>query len=94
MFQVHTQYLDPASGFHVIELRDEHGVQHMVQIAVGHEKCYACGAVYPKDSLGEIDPKAMVAKVNAALDQARQNRLSYAKKHGLKMRVKSSFPSS
>ena len=90
MFQVHAQYLDPASGFHVIELRDEDGVQHLVQIAVGHEKCYACGAVYPKDALGEIDPKAAVAKVNAALDQSRENLLNYVKKHGLKVRKASS----
>ena len=86
MFQVHTQYLDASSGFHVIELRDERGVQHMVQIAVGHEKCYACGAIYPKDAVGAIDPKAAVAKVNAALDQSQQNLLSYASKHGLKVR--------
>ena len=87
MFRVHTQFVDPASGFHVIELRDERGVQHMVQIAIGHEKCYACGGVYPKDALGEIDPKAAVAKVNAALDQSQQNLLGYASKHGLKVRT-------
>ena len=86
MFRVHTQYLDAASGFHVIELRDEHGTQHLVQIAVGHTACAACGAVYAKDALDEIDPKAVVAKVNAALDQSRQNLLSYAKRHGVRVK--------
>jgi len=48
MFSVHQQYLDLASGFHVIELRDERGNRHMVQLAVGHDACPACGAVHPK----------------------------------------------
>jgi hypothetical protein len=89
MFRPHTQYLDPATGFHVIELQDENGVRHLVQIAVGHEACPACGAVYPKNNLGEIDPKAAVAKINAALDQSRANLLEYAKKHGVKIVVSS-----
>ncbi|HEV2274435.1 MAG TPA: hypothetical protein VGR96_09730 [Acidobacteriaceae bacterium] len=86
MFQLHTQYVDAASGFHVIELRDEKGTAHVIQIAVGHASCPACGHVTPKDNLGEIDPKAVVAKVNAALDRSQQNLLTYARKHNLKIR--------
>ncbi len=86
MFRLHKQYLDPASGFHVIDLRDENGMRHLVQIAVGHEKCYACGWIYPKDASNAIDPAAAVAKVNAALDQSQQSFMSYAKKHGLKIK--------
>ena len=56
MYQLHHQYLDSASGFHVIELRDEHGNQHLMQIAVGHDACPACGAVHLKTNVGELDP--------------------------------------
>ncbi len=51
MYSLHQQYLDIASGFHVIELRDERGNRHLVQLAVGHDACPACGAVHPKDNL-------------------------------------------
>jgi hypothetical protein len=90
MFQPHTQYLDPATGFHVIELKNEHGTRHVVQIAVGHHACPACGSVYPKNNVDEIDPKAVVAEVNAALDRTHQNMLDYAKKHGIRLRAASS----
>ena len=85
MFEVTEQYLDTASGFHVIKLR--HGkTEHIVQIAVGHDTCPACGAVHPKTNIGELDPKAAVAQVIAELDYSQQNALAYAKKHGLQIR--------
>ncbi len=56
MYSLHQQYLDLASGFHVIELRDERGHQHLVQLAVGHDACPACGAVHPKDNLDTPGP--------------------------------------
>ncbi len=37
MYSLHQQYLDMASGFHVIELRDERGNRHLIQLAVGHD---------------------------------------------------------
>ena len=43
MYSLHQQYLDLASGFHVIELRDERGNLHLVLLAVGHNACPACG---------------------------------------------------
>jgi hypothetical protein len=86
MFRPHTQYLDLASGYHVIELLDEHGTKHLVQIAVGHEACPACGAVQPKNNVGEIDPKAAVTEVSTALEQSRQDLLEYAKKHGVRVK--------
>ena len=61
MYSLHQQYLDMASGFHVIELRDERGNRHLIQLAVGHDACPACGAVHPKDNLGSLDPAAAVA---------------------------------
>lgn len=85
-FQLYQQYLDIASGFHVIELRDERGYKHLVQIAVGHDACPACGAVHPRDNLGELDPKAAVAHVNEQLNASQANVLAYARKHGLKVR--------
>jgi hypothetical protein len=86
VFRVHSQYIDTASGFHVIEMRDERGSRHLLQIAIGYECCPACGAAYPKDNLGEIDPKAAAAEVGTALDRSRQNMAAYALKHGVKLK--------
>jgi hypothetical protein len=86
MYNLHEQYLDLQSGFHVIELRDERGHRHLVQLAIGHDACPACGAVHPKDHLDQLDPVAAVRSVNQALDTSRQQMLTYAQKHGLKTR--------
>ena len=86
MFRLHSQYLDSATGFHVILLKDQLGNQHVVQIAVGADKCPACGVAYPKDSLGALNPQAMIAVVADSLNQSREAQLAYAKKHGLKQR--------
>ena len=83
MYSLHQQYLDLASGFHVIELRDEHGHQHLVQLAVGHDACPACGAVHPKDNLDTLDPAAAVRQINEALNTSQKQMLVYAGKHGL-----------
>ena len=82
-YQLHQQYLDLASGFHVIELRDERGHKHLLQIAVGHDACPACGAVHPKTNLGELDPTAAIIMHNEALNTSLQAMLEYAKKHAL-----------
>ncbi len=86
MYRLHQQYLDLASGFHVIELRDARGNRHLVQLAVGHTACPACGAVQPKDNLDALDPAAAIAEVNAALNTSQQQMLAYAAKHGLTVR--------
>jgi hypothetical protein len=83
MFSVHQQYLDLASGFHVIELRDERGNRHMVQFAVGHDACPACGAAHPKTNLGSLDPAAAVHQICTALNTSQHKMLNYAGKHGL-----------
>jgi hypothetical protein len=83
MYSLHQQYLDLASGFHVIELRDERGHQHLVQLAVGHDACPACGAVHPKDNLDTLDPAAAVQQINESLNTSQQQMLLYAGKHGL-----------
>jgi hypothetical protein len=83
MYSVHQQYLDLASGFHVIELRNERGHRHLIQLAVGHGACPACGAVHPKDNLGSLDPAAAVHQISAALNTSQQQMLNYAGKHGL-----------
>lgn len=81
-YQIHSQYLDIESQFHVIELRDGKK-RHLVQIAVGSDSCPACGHLTPKDNLGQIDPKAMVAQINESLDAVRDNMHAYAEKHGI-----------
>jgi hypothetical protein len=81
MYQLHTQHLDIASGMHVIELRDERGNRHLLQIAVGHDACPACGHVHAKDILG--DPKASMAAVVEQLDKSQASMLAYAQEHGL-----------
>jgi hypothetical protein len=83
MFSLHRQYLDLASGFHVIELRDERGNLHLLQLAIGHDACPACGAVHPKDNLGSLDPAAAAREVAQALNTSQQQMLTYAARHGL-----------
>jgi hypothetical protein len=82
-YQINSQHLDIASGFHVIHLKNEHGVEHIVQIAVGHDACPACGAVHPKDNLDALDPKAMIAQVNDSINASTAAMMAYAAKHGL-----------
>jgi hypothetical protein len=83
MYNLHSQHLDLASGFHVIELRDERGNRHVLQLAVGADNCPACGHVQPKDALDALDPAAAVAQVNEALNTSQRQMLSYAAKHRL-----------
>jgi hypothetical protein len=86
MYSRHRQYLDMTSGFHVIELRDAQGNQHVIQLAVGHASCPTCGAVHPKANLDELDPEAVVAEVTKQLNASQQQMLAYAAKHGLKVK--------
>ena len=86
MFSLHQQYLDLASGFHVIELRDERGHRHLVQLAVGHDSCPACGAVHPKDNLGQLNPASAAQQITEALNTSQRQMLDYAGKHGLTVR--------
>jgi hypothetical protein len=86
VYSVYAQHLNTASGFHVIELRNEHGHQHLVQIPIAHDSCPACGHVHPKTGLDEIDPKALVAQVVESLNASHANMLAYAQKHGLKVK--------
>lgn len=85
-YQLHQQCLDLDSGFHVIELRDEHGRQHLLQLALGHDVCVACGSVTPKDNLGELDPKALIAAELERLNASHAAMMEYAAKHGLKVK--------
>lgn len=81
-FQIQTQHIDLASGMHVIELGDAQGHKHIVQIAIGHDACPACGAVHQKDLEGII-PQAAVAQVVESLNASHANMHEYAKKHGI-----------
>jgi hypothetical protein len=83
MYSLHQQYLDMGSGFHVIELRDERGSRHLIQLAVGHDTCPACGAVHPRDNLDTLDPIATVEKITDEINASQQQMLIYAAKHGL-----------
>jgi hypothetical protein len=86
MYSLHEQYLDLGSGFHVIELRDERGNRHLVQLAVGHDACPACGAVYPKNNLDDLNPAAAVQQVKESLNASQQQMLTYAGRHALTVR--------
>lgn len=86
MYSLHEQYLDLGSGFHVIELRDERGNRHLVQLAVGHDACPACGAVYPKNNLDDLNPAAAVQQVKESLNASQQQMLTYAGRHTLTVR--------
>lgn len=86
MYEVAEEFIDTRSGFHVVRLRgDADGREHLVQIAIGHRSCPACGSV--RASLGaELDPKQVVADVIADLEASHQRMLDYAKKHGVTVR--------
>lgn len=84
-FSIHEQFLDVASGMHVIELRDGK-TSHFVQIFVGHDACPACGHLTPKTNLDELDPKALVAEVNESLNKSHDQMRAYALKHGIKIK--------
>jgi hypothetical protein len=86
MYSLHEQYVDLASGFHVIELRDEQGHRHLIQLAIGHDSCPACGAVHPKDNLEALNPAAAIVQVNEALNTSQRQMLTYAGKHGLRVK--------
>lgn len=84
-FSLHEQYIDSASGFHVIVLRDGKK-EHLVQIALAADSCPACGAVHPKDNLGTIDPRAAVASVLEELNRSQSDITAYATKHGVQIK--------
>jgi hypothetical protein len=84
-FQIHEQYIDEESGMHVIHLRDGKK-RHVLQIAIGHDSCPACGAVHPKTNLGDIDPRQAAETASAALDESQKNIAEYAEKHRIPIR--------
>jgi hypothetical protein len=86
MYSVQQQYVDAASGFHVIELADERGNRHMVQLAVKHAACAACGWVHPRDAAGVVDPAKAVAQVVEGLHTQQTQLRDYAARHGLTVR--------
>lgn len=81
MYQVESQYVDSASGFHVVTLRDGNA-RHIVQLPVDGDKCPMCGTVFP-GSPEEIDPRNAVAQVIDSLAESQARRAAYAKKYGL-----------
>ena len=85
-YQVHKQYVDLESGFHVVELRDERGHKHIAQIALAGETCPACGRLTPKDNLGELNPSALIGEVNADRNLEQRNMVEYARKHGISIK--------
>jgi hypothetical protein len=86
MYSVQQQYVDAASGFHVIELADERGNKHLVQLALKHAACGACGWVHPRSAAGVVDPVKAVAEVVEALHLQQTLFLDYATRHGLTVR--------
>lgn len=82
-FQVTSQYFDKASGMHVAKLRNEHDIEHIVQIAVSHDACPACGHVHLKSDTGSLDPRAMIAAVIADLDASHAQMDAYIAQHKL-----------
>jgi len=55
----------------------------LIQLAIGHDACPACGSVHPKNNLGALDPAAAIQQVTSALNTSQQQMLTYAAKHGL-----------
>lgn len=84
-YQLHDQYIDSASNFHVIELRDERGNKHLLQIAIGHEACPLCGHATVRDH-EDIDVKAITADVISTLGESENAIKAHAARHGVRIK--------
>lgn len=85
-WHLHEQYVDVASGFHVIELRDARGNQNFRQIMLRGLGCPACGAAHVKTNIEELDVQGTIAQAIAEQNFMEEQMLEHAKKNGLVVR--------
>lgn len=85
-WHLHEQYVDSGSAFHVIELRDQRGNSHFMQIALRGLGCPACGAAHMKTNIGELDVAGTIAQAIAEQNHIEEQMLEHAKKNGIPVR--------
>lgn len=81
-------HIDGRTGVHVVRLHNPvTDGEHLVHILLGADSCSHCKRPFPKDDLGAVDPKAIVAEALAILRDNHEAVMAYAEKHGLHMKV-------
>lgn len=66
----------------------ETGAQHRLQIAAGFDHCPHCGHVVPKNNLGQIDIRAIIARELESLERAHAQDIAWIRKHNIPARKK------
>lgn len=78
------EHVDEAQGTHTMFLEDRASqppARHQLTILLGPRSCPLCGHATPFDNLGEIDPKAVLEREIAALEEASAAKRAYRLKH-------------
>lgn len=82
-------HIDKTLGMHIFYLEEsQSGAEHRLQIEIGHDSCFLCGHVIPKDNLGKIDPYEFERRELAALQFSHDNMDLYAKRTATPIRRK------
>jgi hypothetical protein len=87
-------HIDGRTGIHHIRLENTAtGGEHHLQILLGVDACPHCSRPHPKDELGSLDPKAIIADALDMLKANHQAVLDYAAKHDIPVRTSLVTPS-
>lgn len=91
-WRIKEEHLDAAEGMHrviyendAVRTADGKPQQHHLYIFVGLDACPHCGHVPEKNEHGEVDVKALKAKMHARLNEHHEHMVNHAKKHQLQM---------
>jgi len=85
-------HINGLTGAHHIRLENTvTGADHHIQIMLGAEHCAHCKRPHPKDDLGVVDPKAIVAEAIEMLNGNHNAVLEYAAKHGIHIKTANGF---
>jgi len=83
-----SNHIDGRTGVHHIRLENTAtGGEHLLHIRLGTESCPQCKRPYTKDSLGAVDPKAVVAEAMTMLQANHAAVLAYAERHGVPIKT-------
>jgi hypothetical protein len=81
-------YFDAATGHVVAKMSHENGAQHRLQIIGGFDSCPHCGHVVPKNNLGEVDIRAILAAELAAFEKAQADTGAWVRKFNVPLKKK------
>lgn len=81
-WQIKQQYVHKGLGHHVVLLHDPASdSDHVLQIIVGHDSCPVCGHVKVAENVTELNPKELINREIAALEEAHGQAHEYATRH-------------